>query len=113
MATRRDRRWWKERWVAGHFAQLKSPKVLEGLMDHHNLTCEKLARLASYERIHHGSGKGVSRQMISYLRSGKLKTCEPDLAAAIERVFDLPAHSVFDVLPKSRDTREINKGQAA
>lgn len=113
MATRRDRRWWKERWVAAHYAVLKSPKLLEGQMEHRGFTCAALADAASYERIRNGSGKGVSRQMISYLRAGKIKSCEPDLAEAIERVLDVPAHAFFDVLPKSRDTRQTIKGQAA
>ena len=113
MATRRTERWWKERWVADHYAALKHQKMLEGQMEHRGFTCAALAEAASYERIRNGSGKGVSRQMISYLKSGKLRTCEPDLAGAIERVLDVPPHTLFDVLPKSRDTRESHKGHAA
>jgi len=101
--------------VAESYAALKSPKLLEGHMEHREFTCAALADAASFERIRNGSGKGVSRQMISYLKTGKVKSCEPDLAAAIEKVLDVPPHTLFDVLPKSRDTRQIvaRQGTAA
>lgn len=95
--------------MADHYAALKSPLILEGQMDHRGFTCAALADAASFERIRNGCGKGVSRQMISYLKTGKVRSCEPDLAAAIEKVLDVPPHTLFDVLPKSRDTREIVK----
>lgn len=113
MSTRRDHRWWKERWVADHYAQLKSPAALLGFMDHKGHTCASLARVATHERQRNGSDRGCSRQMISYLTTGKVKSCEPDLAAAIERVLDLPDHALFAVLPKSREKRDNVKGQAA
>lgn len=110
---RRDRRWWKERWVADHYAHLRESAKLLDAMRLHNHNASSLARVVSYERIHNGSGKGVSRQMISYLANGRIKQCEPDLAAAIERVLLLPPQFLFDVLPKSRDKRESLKGHAA
>jgi hypothetical protein len=113
MSTTRRRKWWKEHWVADHYAVLKSPKLLEGQMEHRGYTCAQLADAASYERIRNGARRGVSRQMISYLKNGRLKSCEPDLAFAIEKVLDVPAHMLFDVLPKSRDTRQTVKGRAA
>jgi len=112
MSQRRDHRWWKERWVSGYYAELKTPELLLGLMRHKDMNVTKLARLASYERIA-GGGKKVSHQMISQLLNGQLKSCRPDLAAAIERVLDVPDHFIFSVQPKSRDKRDDAKGEAA
>lgn len=112
MSARRDRRWWKERWVSGYYAELKTPELLLGLMRHKDLTVTRLARLASYERISQG-GRKVSHQMISQLVNGQLKSCRPDLAAAIERVLDVPDHFIFTVLPKSPDKRHDAKADAA
>lgn len=114
MTTRRwDAKWWKEQWMADHYGSLKSPKLLEGAMEYRDFTCTSLAAAVSYERGVDGSGKGVSRQMISYLVNGKVKTCEPDLAAAIERALDVPPHTIFDVLPKSSGRRQSAKADAA
>lgn len=112
MSQRRDRRWWKEHWVAGYYAEQKTPGLLLQLMRHKDISVTKMARLASYERIAEG-GKKVSHQMISQLASGQLRTCKPDLAAAIERVLDVPDHFIFSVLPKSRDKRDDTKADAA
>lgn len=97
---RRDHRWWKERWVAGTYANLKAPEILKGWLIHKAWTVSELARRANRERLAE-SDKGVSRQMISQLVNGTLHSCEPDLAACIERVLDAPEHGIFDVLPKS------------
>lgn len=105
MPGTRNKRWWKERWVADHYAQLKSPKLLEGQMEHRGFNAARLAEAVSFERFRIGAGKGVSRQMISYLKTGRVRTCGPDLAAAIEKVLDVPPNTLFDVLPKSREKR--------
>ncbi len=112
MSARRDHRWWKERWVAGYYAELRSPGLLLEHMNYKGRGVTELARLASYERVANG-GQKVSHQMISQLLHGKKKQCRPDLAAAIERVLDVPPHVLFDVLPKSRDKRDDAKGEAA
>lgn len=114
MATRRTKRWWKERWVADHYAQIRSPKLLAGHIEYRGFTSlERFARAVSSERIKNGHDKGVSRQMISYLANGRLHTCEPDLAAAIESVLQVPDHTLFVVLPKSSQKRETRKADAA
>lgn len=112
LPKRRDRKWWKERWVAGHYAKLRSSGLLVEFMKDRNHNSASLARLAAIQRQAE-SGRGVSRQMISYMVNGKVTTCEPDLAAAIERVLNVPPHVLFEVLPKSRDTRHNVKGRAA
>jgi hypothetical protein len=122
---RRDRKWWKERWVADHYAHLKSRELLRAHINHKGYSIAKLAELASFHRIANG-GEKVSRQMISLLvndpteinpKTGQpfkaLNTCSPDLAAALEHALDVPDHMIFDVLPKSRDKRELNKAHAA
>lgn len=96
---RRDRRWWKERWVADHYAVIKSAGLLVEFMKHKEMSCAKLARLASYER-QEMTGKTVSRQMIGHLKTGHVKSCETDLAAAIERALDVPDHMLFDIRSK-------------
>src|SRR5437868_3483332 len=114
MQTRRDHRWWKERWVAAHYAYLRSPELLSAHMKHKNHSASSLARVVSYERLRNGGDKGCSRQMISaLLQYGRVKSCEPDLAAAIERVLDVPDHLLFELRSKSRDARQTVKGQAA
>ena len=113
MTNRRPCRHIRERWVADHYGQIKSPLLLQGHMDHRQFNCANLAEAVAYERIRGGSTKGVTRQMISYLKTGKVKTCEPDLARAIEKVLDVPEGTLFDVLPKSRATRQDVKGCAA
>lgn len=110
---RRDRRWWREVWVADHYAQLKSAGLLVEFMKHNDVSCASLARKASYERRENGSGKTVSRQMIGHLKTGHVRTCEPDLAAAIERVLNVPDHLLFDVLPKSHAARQAVKNERA
>lgn len=122
MTTRRDRKWWKERWVADHYAVLKSPALLRAHIEHRGESIAVFAEQVAYARIHitGDKDKGCSRQMISALvhadtqtRKRRVKSCEPDLAAAVERVLNLPPHMLFDVLPKSRDKRELANGQAA
>lgn len=124
MATTRTKRWWKERWVADHYAKLRSPNLLRAHIEHKGLTLARLAALASYHRIANG-GEKVSRQMISLLAQGDeinpktgkpfrhLATCTPDLAAAIESALDVPDHLLFEIVPKSRDKRQTVKGEAA
>lgn len=100
--------------MADHFAQVKSAKLLAGHIEYRNFdSYERFARAVSTERIRNGSNRGVSRQMISYLANGRVKSCEPDLAAAIERVLQVPDRSLFDVLPKSSHKRPIAKVDAA
>lgn len=114
MNLRRDHRWWKERWVTSHYAEIKSPKLLDGQMEHTGWTCASLAKAVERERIKGGSDRGCSRQMISLLKNGRLRTCEPDLAGIIEQVLGVAPQTLFSVLPKSRDKRETAKsGQAA
>lgn len=108
---RRTRKWWKEPSVADSFAKLKAPELLDGFRKHKGWTITKLAAKASNERLVE-SGKTVSRQMVSYLINGDLQSCEVDLAAALESVLDVPAHTIFDVLPKSLDTRDNDKPEA-
>lgn len=98
--VRRHRKWWKESWVADHYAKLKAPEILREFMKHKGFSITELARRATLERTENGGPK-VSRQMISYLVNGDLHSCKPDLAACIELVLDVPAHAIFDVLPKS------------
>lgn len=115
MPTRRDQKWWKERWVAGHYAELKSKALLAAHMEHKGYNAAALARVVTHERLRTGGSRGCSRQMISaLLNTQRVNSCEPDLAAAIERVLDVPDHMLFDVLPKSHDKRETAKsGRAA
>lgn len=113
MAVRRDRRWWRERWVARHYAEIKSPKLLEGQMEHLGWSCAALAKAVERERQRDGSARGCSRQMISLLKNGTLRTCEPDLAGIIEQVLGVAPQTLFSVLPKSHDKRETAKGEAA
>ena len=113
MPARRSPRWGRERWVADHYAVLKSPKLLEGQMDHRDYTCAELARVVDRERIRGGSQRGCSRQMISQLKTGKLKSCEPDLAGIIEQILGVAPQTLFSVLPKSRETRQTIKADAA
>jgi hypothetical protein len=103
--------------VADHYAKLKSPQMLRSHMEYKQHTPTSLAASVTRER-ERLSEKGVSRQMISYLLAGTngqrpVNSCSPDLAAAIERVLDVPDHTLFDVLPKSRDKRELAKADAA
>jgi hypothetical protein len=122
MQGRRTRKWWKERWVADHYAQLKSAALLRAHIEHKGITLAALAEQASYHRIANGEPK-VSRQMISLLvhsdevtptgRPKGLRTCSPSLAAAIESALGVPDHVLFDVLPKSSDKRNNEKAEAA
>lgn len=113
MTTTAPRRRRKDRFVREQYAVCKSGKLLEGHMELRQHSCASLAEAVTVERLRHRSGKRCSRQMISYLKTGKLKSCEPDLATAIETVLNVLPGTLFDVLSKSRDKRETTEGQAA
>jgi hypothetical protein len=99
--------------VKDEYAVCRSGKLLEGHMELRGHSCASLAEAVTIERVRNRSGKRCSRQMISYLKTGKLKSCEPDLAKAIETVLNVLEGTLFNVLPKSRDKREVTEGQAA
>lgn len=114
MSTRREHRWWKERWVAGYQAQIKAPAALKAFIDHRDSSYAAFARRVSSEyAATDGRDKRVSRQMIAFLANGDLTTCTPALAAAIERALDLPEHTLFALVPKSHARRQTVKEHAA
>lgn len=108
--TRRRRR--KDQQLKDFYAVCKSGKLLDGHMELRGHSCASLADAVTAERLRVRKGKTCSRQMISYLKTGKLRSCEPDLAEAIESVLNVLPGTIFDVLPKSRETRENLKARA-
>lgn len=114
MQGRREHRWWKERWVSEYKAELKAPAALKAFIEHRDSSFAAFARRVSGEWAStDGRDKRVSRQMIAFLANGNLTTCTPGLAAAIERALDLPEHTLFSLVPKSRGKRQTVKGEAA
>lgn len=114
MQVRREHRWWKERWVADYRAELKAPAALKAFIEHRDPSIAAFARRVSGEWAStDGGDKRVSRQMIAFLANGDVTTCTTDLAAAIERALDLPEHTLFALVPKSRGKRQTVKGEAA
>lgn len=130
---RRTGRWWKDRFMASHYGKLKGEELLvahmihKGFVDKDNdgrpvigpdkrpkLQYSRFARQVSMARTDIlGHEKRVSRQMITQLCLGIRRSCTTDLALAIEQVLDVPAHMLFEVLPKSLDTRQTVKREAA
>lgn len=117
MQPRRDQRWWKERWVENYRAELKAPAALKAFIEHKDNSFASFARRVSGELSAEATGTGartrVSRQMIAFLANGNVTSCTPELAGAIERALDLPKHTLFSLVLKSRDKRQTVKRQAA
>ena len=114
MRIQRERRWWKERWVSDYRAELKAPAALKALIEHRGDTYAAFARRVTGEwAATDGKDKRVSRQMIAFLANGNVTTCTPELSAAIERALNLPEHTLFSLVRKSRDKRQTVKGEAA
>ena len=114
MRARYERRWWRESWVSDYRAELKAPAALKALIEHRGDTFAAFARRVSGEWAStDGRDKRVSRQMIAFLANGNLTTCTPELSAAIERALDLPEHTLFSLVPKSRGKRQTVKEHAA
>jgi hypothetical protein len=59
--------------------------------------------LVTYMQFRRVSVRGLAeaakcnRSVVGHLRSGKRKTCKPDVAAAIERALNTPPGSLFSV----------------
>lgn len=115
-SPRRTKRWWREQFVASHYAVLNSKVLLAELMKHKGYNTVTLARAVSNERIRRGAKVGVTSQMIGQLRNPdprRVKSCSVDLAECIEAVLDVPAQLLFTVREKSNTTRETSKDCAA
>lgn len=113
MTKRRTKRWWRDQFVASHYAALSTPEVLAGLIKHKGYDTVTFAAAVTAERIRLGGQRGVSPQMIGQLRNGRLKQCSVDLAEAIESVLGVPNGFIFSVREKSSDKRQIAKVDAA
>jgi hypothetical protein len=99
--------------VVNYRAELKAPAALKAFIEHKDESLTAFARRVSGELSADGSTRKVSRQMIAFLANGDLTFCTPELAGAIERALDLPEHTLFSLVPKSRDKRQTVKGRAA
>lgn len=127
MPARREMKWWKERWVEGHYAKLKSDGLLREYIKYQGISYQGLADRATRHLITNvGPHAKVSRQMISQLAQDphevnpvtqknvrSVGSCSVELAAAIEWSLDVPPHLLFDVLAKPSRKRETAKAQAA
>jgi len=64
--------------------QLTSPDVLRRAMDHRGYTVRGLAKKV-----------GCGESVIGHMRTGRRKTCSPQVARDIERLLDIPAGLLF------------------
>lgn len=112
MTQRRTKRWWREQFVATHYASLGTPEVLAGLIKHKGFDTVTFATAVSNERIRRGSQRGVTPQMIGQLRNGRVRQCSVDLAESIESVLGVPNGLLFTVREKSSDKRRTANGAA-
>lgn len=100
-STRRRRRVVRMRqWPDGTYAEVKSAKLLAAQIDYSGLDCARIAERAD-----------CSRQMISFLKTGRYKSCTPRLAAKIERALDVPPGTLFTVREKSTDGSQADRPQ--
>lgn len=114
MSVRHTKRWWRELFMATHYAHLRTPDLLRKHLEHKGWTIAQLAHLATNEMVLLGfPDKKVSRQMVSALLQGDrgpnrrtIKTCSTLTAQAIEQALGLPAGVIFDVLEKSSVKRD-------
>lgn len=113
MKQRRTKRWWREQFVASHYAALSTPEVLAGLIKHKGFDTVTFATAVGTERQRRGSKRGVTPQMIGQLRNGRLTQCSVDLAEAIESVLGVPSGFIFTVREKPSVKRETAKADAA
>lgn len=110
---RRTKKWWREQFVATHYAALNRAGILSELMTFRGYDTVSLARAVTSERMRLGSSKGVSPQMIGQLRNGRVTQCSPDLAQAIESVLQVPTGVVFTVREKPSHRQLKAKADAA
>lgn len=98
----------RKRWPVGSYAELRNPEWLAAHMTLQRLDSAKVARRCTYEQ-----SRPVSRQMISYLKTGRLKTCKRELAEAICRVLDVPTDALFAVHEGRKEVaRNAQRGAA-
>lgn len=90
--------------IEGRFeVKLISPQAFASYMKHRGFTVRSLADAL---------GNPALRSTIGHLRSGKRRTCDPDLAKRLERVLDAPAGSLF-VPSVSHVSREVGPAKMA
>lgn len=100
---------YRGRRLVGDYAEIRKAGRLEAHMQLQELTAAQVA-----VRCTHEQGYKVSRQMVSYLKTGRLKRCTPDLAKAICKVLNLPVEDVFVMhQPRNESARKTPSKTAA
>lgn len=118
MQERRTRRWWRELFVATHYAKRKiAPGLLRAQMVNEKYSVTTLAHAVNIEIAKAYSGAGtprtVSRQAVSLIINDDMDSCKIDLADALAKALHVPTEMLFDVLKKSNNERETRKQGAA